>query len=256
MIVGHAGRIPVRRVHDTWQDISERTPRQRRTRPRVGSVDIKIRVHLPREVGHVGGFEDHRESWDLLLDSEVTLLRIASLIVRRNHVKVARWIVNQRLSVASQDGRQAVLHARGRCRELVNRGGVAGSKRKLAIDPEQRRSIALRVVENSKAPSNYRSPPQLVGKSESRSPIIAIVLNTNLSVRVDAGQQQFSGGEVQRCPLIVHLHRRRRIFVTKTKVERQAGIHLPVVLYVGAYLDSTNSRPHQQEILTDGGRRA
>ena len=89
MIVADAGGVTEGGIHDIRQDISQGTARQRCARPRIGCIDIEIRVDLPGKVGYVCGFQYQVQFRDLLLDAEVTLLRIAGLVVRWNNVKVA-----------------------------------------------------------------------------------------------------------------------------------------------------------------------
>ena len=71
------------------------------------------------------------------------------------------------------------------------------------MQPEQRGSVALRVVENAEAAANHRVRPQLIGESESRRQVVPVVLDANLAVGVDSRQQQFSGLQVEIRPPVV-----------------------------------------------------
>src|SRR5262249_8328202 len=111
-----------------------------------------------------------------------------------------------------------------------NGGGVTRAKRKLPVKAEERRSVSLRVVEDSETASNHRVLEDAKSESKPWRPIVPIVLNADLTVRIDAGKEQFPRGQIQRCPLIVHLDGRWSVFVTQPDVQRETAVHLPVVL--------------------------
>ena len=113
------------------------------------------------------------------------------------------------------------------------------------MEPEQGRSIPLRVVENSKTAPNHGVRPELKSETKSRSPIITVVHDANLTVSVDSREQQLAGRQIECGPLVVHLHRRWRVLIPKSEVEREPRVHLPIVLNERSDFDGANSGPYE-----------
>jgi hypothetical protein len=104
---------------------------------------------LPRKVSDVRSFDYSAPTRDLLLDAQVHLLRIARFVVARDGVKAAHRIRRKLTEVNHWDRTETILEAPRIRVELVNVLYVDRSERQVPVKPEQRRPVALCVVENS-----------------------------------------------------------------------------------------------------------